>query len=115
LSIEKETLITLAQISPLKESNRVFTEDEAFELIPLLTIITQKAKKEINNYTAQITHMKANEEKTQELQLKSQQSTQMWTEKVKRLGLTPMSLGKVKIPTDNGIFIWEHPSLTLTR
>jgi hypothetical protein len=98
----------LRHLNRLTES-RVFTHEEALELVPLLIIITTRTKKELNNLNAQLAYFKNSAEKTNEIQNKLNASIQTWTEKIRRLGAVPVSLGKVKIPGETSQYFWEHP------
>ena len=102
----------LRQLTHLN-SPMTFTHEQAMELVPLLTLITAKTKKEINNYNAQLGHIKNRPDKGQEIQDKINLSLQAWSEKVRRLGAIPVSLSKVKIPGENGQFYWEYPEAKL--
>lgn len=94
-----------------KEKN--FTEDEAYELVNLLIAVTVKSKKVINGLNSKLEHYKLQTEIADEIQLELNTQIQKWSEKVRRLGGTPLALYKVKIPSTNGSFIWEHPKVTL--
>ena len=89
---------------------RHFTNDEALELISLLVVISERAKKEINNYNAQLAYFKNNADKTTMLQEKINQTLQTWSDKMRRLGAMPMAFLKVKIPSEQGFYYWEYPS-----
>lgn len=101
------------QLGRLDES-RIFSNEEALEMIPLLMVISTRTKKELNNLNAQIAHFKNGSEKAQELQNKINSSMQTWSEKIRRLGAVPVSLCKVKIPGEAGQFYWwEYPEAKL--
>ena len=89
---------------------RHFSNDEALELISLLVVISEKSKKEINNYNSQLAYFKNNASKTTELQERINQTLQTWSDKMRRLGAIPMSFLKVKIPSEQGFYYWEYPS-----
>ena len=92
---------------------RLFTHEEALELVPLLMLISTRTKKELNGLNAQIGHFKTHSEKANELQDKINQTMQTWSEKIRRLGAVPLSLCKVKIPSDDGQYYWEYPEAKL--
>lgn len=109
MSIEQET-----DIQPLRHLNhmsetRVFSHEEALELVPLLMIITTRTKKELNNFNAQIAYFKNRQDKTIELQQRISLSMQTWSDKIRRLGAIPVALCKVKIPAETGQYYWEYP------
>ena len=90
-----------------------FTEDEAYELVKLFMAITGKAKNKINGLNSRLEHFKLQPEHADEIQFNLNSEIQRWSEKVRRLGGTPLALYKIKIPAENGSYIWEHPKVTL--
>ncbi len=98
----------LRQLHHLNEP-RLFTHEEALELLPLLIIITTRTKKELNNLNAQLAYFKNSPEKTNMIQDRINGSIQTWTEKIRRLGAIPVSLCKVKIPGHGNQYFWEYP------
>ena len=105
-------LLPLRYLNRLSES-RVFSHEEALELVSLLMVITAKSKKEINNLNAQLAYFKNRQEKSNEMQERINQSLQTWSEKIRRLGAIPVSMGKVKIPGEGTTYHWEHPEAKL--
>jgi hypothetical protein len=92
---------------------KTFTEDEAYELVNLFITVTVKAKNIINGLNSRLEHHKLQTELADEIQFELNSEIQKWSEKVRRLGGTPLALYKVKIPAKNGSYIWEHPTTTL--
>ncbi len=105
-------LLPLRQLTRLSET-RVFSHEEALELVPLLMVITARTKKEINNLNAQLAYFKNRQDKANEMQERINQSMQVWSEKIRRLGAIPLSIGKVKIPGHEAQYHWEHPEAKL--
>lgn len=102
-------------IFPLN-ANRVFSEDEAWELVNSLHIVTQKAKNKINALSGQVEYNKRQPKQAEFFQTKLNEEIQKWSEKVRRLGAVPLSLYKVKINAqDEGFYTWEFPSVELVR
>lgn len=103
----------LRQLGRLTEP-RVFTNEEALELIPLLMVISTRTRKELNALNAQLAYFKNGSEKALELQKRISEATQTWSEKIRRLGAIPVSICKVKIPGDAGQYYWwEYPETKL--
>lgn len=88
---------------------KTFTHEEALELIPLLQLISSKTKKELSVLNSQLSFFKTNSEKAQSIQEKINLSLQSWSDKVRRLGAIPVSLCKVRIPSEEGHYLWEYP------
>ncbi len=106
--MQPEELQPLRQLTRLNEP-KVFTHEEALELVSLLTVISARTKKELNNLNAQLAYFKNRQDKTTELQDKINACLQTWSEKVRRLGAIPVALCKVKIPGETGQYYWEYP------
>ncbi len=100
--------ISLATLNRLDQT-RVFSHEEALELVSLLMIITTRTKKELNNLNAQLAYFKNNSDKANELQHRVSLAMQTWSEKIRRLGAIPVSLAKVKIPGADAQYYWEYP------
>lgn len=95
-------------IYPLNQT-KTFSHEEALELIPLLQHISAKTKRDLNVLNSQLSFFKSNSEKAQNIQEKINTSLQSWSDKVRRLGAIPVSLCKVRIPGEEGHYLWEYP------
>lgn len=95
-------------IYPMNHS-RNFTEDQAYELVNLFLAVTQKAKKNINGLNSQLEFHKNIPHEADAIQININTEIQKWSDKMKRLGGVPLSLFKVKVPAEEGYFIWEFP------
>ncbi|MCM2350713.1 MAG: hypothetical protein NDI69_11890 [Bacteriovoracaceae bacterium] len=95
-------------IYPLNQT-KTFTHEEALELVPLLMHISAKTKRDLNVLNSQLSFFKTNSEKAENIQEKINTSLQSWSDKVRRLGAIPVSLCKVRIPGEEGHFLWEYP------
>lgn len=96
------------KIFPLNQT-KTFSHEEALELVPLLQHISSKTKRELNILNSQLSFLKTNSEKAQEIQDKINHTLQAWSDKVRRLGVIPISLCKVRIPGEEGHYLWEYP------
>lgn len=99
-------------IYPLNQS-KTFTHEEALELVPLLMHISAKTKRELNVLNSQLSFFKSNSVKAEVIQEKINLALQSWSDKVRRLGAIPVSLCKVRIPGEEGHFLWEYPDSRL--
>jgi hypothetical protein len=95
-------------IYPLNKT-KTFTHEEALELVPLLMHISAKTKRELNVLNSQLAFFKTNSDKAQGIQEKINVSLQAWSDKIRRLGAIPISLCKVRIPGEEGHYLWEYP------
>ncbi len=101
-------LENIRNIYPLNKS-RTFSHEEALELVPLLMLISGKTKRELNVLNSQLTFFKSNSDKAIAIQDKINQGLQAWSDKVRRLGAIPVSPCKVRIPGEEGHYLWEYP------
>ncbi len=102
------TFDNVRSIFPLNKT-KIFTHEEALELVPLLQLISGKTKRELNVLNSQLGFLKTNSDKAQAIQEKINIELQSWSDKVRRLGAIPVSLCKVRIPGDEGTYLWEYP------
>lgn len=94
-------------------SESLFTEDQAYNLINLLIPITAKAKNKVNALNSRLEYYKFQENEAELIQTQINQEIQKWSEKVRRLGGFPLALYRVKIPANSGYYVWEHPKAEL--
>jgi hypothetical protein len=99
----------IIQLHSLTNIPKDVREDDAEKLVPHLLYIGRKTKKELNQLNSQLELFKGQPEKREVVQAKIHSATQKWSEKMKRLGTTPIGLLKVKITTNNGNYFWEFP------
>lgn len=99
-------------IYPLNNS-KIFKHEEALELVPLLMLISAKTKRELNALNSQLSFLKVNSDRSIEIQDKINSNLQQWSDKVRRLGVVPISLCKVRIPGEEGHYLWEYPESRL--
>lgn len=104
----ESNLDNVRTIYPLNQT-KTFTHEEALELIPLLMHISAKTKRELNILNSQLSFFKSNSDKAQAIQEKINLELQSWSDKIRRLGTIPVSLCKVRIPGEDGHFLWEYP------
>lgn len=91
-----------------------FSEDQAYELLNMLHIVTLKAKNKIGALSGQVEYNKRVPRQAEVYQNRLNEEIQRWSEKVRRLGAVPLSLYKVKIGAkDGGFYTWEFPSAEL--
>lgn len=95
-------------------SQKYFSEDEAYNLLNLLNAVTSKAKNKITALRSQIDYNKNMPSQANGFEKELNIELQKWSEKVRRLGGIPLSLYQVKIPASKeGFYLWEHPKSDL--
>jgi hypothetical protein len=102
------SLDNVRTIYPLNQS-KTFSHEEALELVPLLQHVCAKTKRDLNLLNSQLSFFKTNTDKAQAIQEKINLALQRWSDKVRRLGAIPESLCKVRIPSEEGHYLWEYP------
>ena len=98
----------IRSIFPLNQT-KIFSHEEALELLPLLNHISKKTKRDLNLLNSQLSFFKTSSEKAQTIQESINLSLQAWSDKIRRLGAIPVSLCKVRIPGEEGHYLWEYP------
>lgn len=106
----KQEINKITSIFPLNKSKE-FTIDEAMDLIPLLTSITSKTKQELSKLNAQLNSTDLR--KTSEIQDQINYALMSWSDKVRRLGVMPVALGKIRFLSEEENILWEFPSKNL--
>lgn len=105
-----ENLNNVHSIFPLSSETR-FDQDEAVSLIATLLNVTSKAKNKINAANGHVQFNKNNPSAQQYHQEILNLEIQKWSEKMRRLGVVPLSLFKAKISAKaGGFYTWEFPS-----
>src|SRR5690606_25174016 len=102
------SLEKIHNINP-RNYSKTLPHQEALDLIPRLQRISSKTKKELSVLNSQLSFTKNNSPKAVELQERINQVLQTWSEKVRRLGAVPVALCKVRIPGEEGQYLWEYP------
>lgn len=103
-----QSVENITSIFPLNKS-KIFTIEEAQDLVPILKHISTKTKRELNILNSQLSFLKTQSEKAQLIQERINLLLQTWSDKVRRLGAIPVSMCKVRIPGENTQYIWEYP------
>ena len=96
-----------------KESKNIFSLEEANEMLSLITTITRKTKQNINVINSQAAYFKGQAIKTTELQNKINDILSRWSDKMRKLGVTPVAMFKVRFDTDQGSYFWQFPDMKL--
>ena len=91
-------------------NQKKFTEDESYQMVNLFMAITSKAKNKINGLSSKLEFYKNQPDMADIIQTELNIEIQKWSEKVRRLGATPLGLYKVSIPASDGNFNWVYPS-----
>jgi hypothetical protein len=97
-------------IYPINDNKTIsFSFEEAERIVPLLITISKRCKQEVNQYNSQLALYKGQKEKCSSIQDQINESLNRWGDKMRKLGLTPLSLWKVRIPGIEKSFFWEFP------
>jgi hypothetical protein len=97
-----------------EETRPLLTEEEAWHLIPLLLSITRKTQQEIISKKAQSEWKKGHPEIVKQLEKEINNVIERWSHKMSRLGLKPVAMWKVTVPTTTGDVMWEFPKDTFS-
>jgi hypothetical protein len=102
----------IRNIYPLNQT-KMFSHEEALELVPLIIIISAKTKRKLNVLNSQLSFHKSHSKNALNIQENINQNLQSWSDKIRRLGAIPVSFGKVRIPGEEGHYLWEYPESRL--
>ena len=96
-----------ATIHPVNQECIVHITDVNGLIIPLLNKITQKTQKTMNNIEQQLKFAGQSSKNLHRLRQKFDSEIISWTNKVKRLGGIPVTIGQVKFLCEDGIYYWQ--------
>ena len=93
---------------------RVFSLEEAREILPLLIKITEEAQYQVRVLTHQLQLIKAGDELgLKSLESRIQKLIEKWQSKVESLGAEPKGLWIVDFDHGSGYFCWKFPEPTI--
>ncbi len=96
----------------LKTGIQPISTNELEDIIRLLNIISLRSKREINSLESQLKYVNKQSLKAQGIQAKINNKLHRWTEKVKRIGASPLGVFRCRIKTNEGTYLWEYPKQT---
>jgi len=111
MTTETENLRVIHRLSETK----TFSMEEAQNLIPLLKMITTKTKKQLQILQSQLSCVKSQSEKAVQLQDQMMVTQQAWTDKMRRLGVIPVALFRVRIPIEGSYVFWDSNETKLVN
>lgn len=104
--MNNDSLAPIISIIPLSE-RKVFTHEEALDVVPLLQRITAKTKKDLGVLNSRLSNCRSNDSKAQNIQEEINSTLQSWSDKVRRIGGIPVSLAKVRFAAEDGAYLWD--------
>lgn len=91
-------------------SKKVFTKEQAEELLPLIFHFTEKSQLAVKNFSNQIKSLRGvDSEKVLELENSLQGEIEKWNQKMKRLGTNPKGVWLADFDSGQGYFCWKYP------
>lgn len=90
--------------------SQVFTLAQAEDLLPIVARITREAKREVDLLTVLVERQnssKKNNSKTLEVEINT--IVEMWSEKLRKLGVRAQGLWIADFDSGDGYFCWRHP------
>ena len=97
----------VVQIVP-SGKRRVFTLEEAVELLPLLKRITARSEQELRRVVAFMKHAGLSSDRRRELQAKADDIVFRWSSKVSRTGALVKGLWIVDFDSGDGFYCWKY-------
>lgn len=93
-SLMRETILSLEEVNNA--------------IIPLLNKITYKTQREMNAIECQLKFAGQNSKSMHRLRQRFDNEILSWTNKVKRLGGIPVTIGQVKFLCENQLYYWQY-------
>lgn len=104
-------------MSPIYTINtgRVFTLEQAQELLPVVVKITRSYSEQVKVLVDRIeSQTDASKDTNWRLEQEINTLIDTWKSKMNRLGVTPRGLWIGDFPTANGFYCWKYPEATIT-
>lgn len=98
--------MSLASVSKEK---RIFTLQEARDLLPLVRKITANAVGQVNNLVARLEFVSEDDPEFEEARSAIDNVALAWSEKLKRLGCDVQGLWLVDFDNGQGFYCWSYP------
>lgn len=96
----------------LINQKRVFTIEEARELLPIIRRITQQAHNQVKFLGMQLSLFKEKSKKAK-YEEKIQEVFQAWHEKIRKLGCDAKGMWLVDFDSGEGYYCWHYPENTV--
>ena len=107
-------LLKTISIGPLDQP-RCFTLSEARELLPTVTKITERAKKDLHPFQFKLRRMLIADPRRQSVEERYEIVVRQWADKLRRLGLVVEGLWEVDFDTGEGYLSWHYPELRIAH
>jgi len=108
----QETGKEVSNVISIHQQKRLFTLEEARELLPVVKRVTKAAHDEISRMTTLLAAQKESAKKT-ELEEEVQARFRGWIDNVKRLGCEAKGAWLVDFDSGEGYYCWSFPEPTL--
>lgn len=93
---------------------RVFTIDEAQQLLPLVHRITNDAYEDMKGLLNQIEALKGvSSPRVTEIENRIEKTVGIWENKIQRLGATPKGLWLADFDNGHGYYCWRYPETVI--
>lgn len=98
------------RIYPLDKSLKKLEIEQVEDIIGLLNRVSLNSKRSINGLKSQLKLTKKGTPRATEVQNRINLELQKWSDKVKRMGVTPLGLYRCRIATPDKNYLWEFPN-----
>ena len=96
-------------------SSRMFSLNEAEELMPMIIKLTQRAVDELAPVQQTIATMLVSDPRLAEVEQRYEFIVRHWVGKMNRLGALVKDLWRVDFDTGDGYLSWKYPEITLSH
>ncbi len=89
---------------------KVFSREEANELLPIILRITEKTMAQVRRWQSLMSSSRESENGAYDLLMaRKQQAVDEWESKLEKLGATPKGLWMADFDNGQGYFCWKYP------
>ena len=88
-------------------TQRVFTEDDVLEMLPVLQRVTIKTMDEVAEFQKRMQFVPKQEPLYTRLSGETEKCLEKWSEKMQKLGMEPKGIWEVHFPASEGAYVWK--------
>jgi len=99
--------------SHIGSETKLFTLQEARDLLPLIQAITKKHQAELSPIQDRLNRLLSNDPRRNMVEQDYEKMVGQWINKIEKLGAQVFGLWVVQFDVGNGLLCWKHPELLL--
>jgi len=88
-------------------TQRVFSEDDVLEMLPVLQRVTVKTIDEVSEIQKRLQFIPKQEPLYTRVSAEAEKCLEKWSEKMQKLGMEPKGIWEVHFPAQDGAYVWK--------